>query len=137
MKKRPLKKGWYNATIVDAKFTTKKRPCPVKYTFCVDSGQDAWQCVIQTIDPKSSLYDDFISGMRYLPYQEPTDALFPLEFIGQRAKIHVDRTIDGDVIRNIILEWDLPVGKPEFDVTKEPSEHKYYKEKNGRDLPVI
>jgi hypothetical protein len=136
MKKKPLKKGWYNATIVDARFTTQKRPSPVKYTFCVDSGPDAWQSVVQKIDPKSSMYDDFISGMRYLPYQDPKDALFPVEFIGHRAKIHVDRVIEDNVIKNIILEWDLPVGRPEFDVTKEPSESKYYKEKNGRDLPI-
>lgn len=135
-RKRPLKPGWYNTTIVQARFVSKKRPTEIEFVFCVDTGEHAWQVVKARIHPSSALFEDFLEGLRFIPTQEPHEHLFPFEFVGIRTRILVDRKVDGDVVRNTVISWDLPIGKATYDVTKEPSDDKYFNEQKGRSLPI-
>ncbi len=135
-RKRPLRAGWYNTTIVEAKFVSKKRPTNIEFVFCVDTGDNAWQSVKTKIHPESALFEDFLDGIKYIPQQEPHEHLFPYEFVGIRCRVSVQRVVEDGVIRNVAVGWELPIGKADYDVTKQPTDEKYFSESKGRDLPI-
>ena len=132
MKRTPLKEGWYDTTITQ--ITQEERSW--RFVFTVDTGDFAWQSVTNTFRVGSARLDELFRDLLIIPVLEPGDPLYLQQFLGHRAAIKVDRVVDGNFIKNVILQLDIPIGKSGYDVTKGPSEDKFYKNKIGRKLPL-
>jgi hypothetical protein len=132
MKKKPLKDGWYETTITQVQDDNRH----FDLVFTVDKGPDAWQSVLQKFRKGSARVEELFQDLLIIPVVEPDDPLYVQQLLGHRASIKVERVVDGNFIRNVIVQFDLAIGKPEYDVTKEPTEDKFYKTNVGRKLPL-
>jgi hypothetical protein len=105
----------------------------------IDSGEFAWRHVIERLPVVGSGLGRLkrmceLIGIVWVG--DPADDDFPEQFVGFRGTMDVDMATDGNVIRNIIKTWDVVLGKPEFDVTRERSDEYFFTQKNTKKLPI-
>lgn len=62
--------------------------------------------------------------------------IFPLQFLGRRAKISVDILHEGNFTRNIITYHQVALSPPEENVIKSRSVSHFYENQVGRKLPI-
>ena len=108
-------------------------------TFKIDAGQHKWRTLKDTfyLDEGGMVsFWDMCSGLNYEPYEDTNDPFFPLQFIGQRAKVKVDREIDGRFKVNRIIEYKVADVPAEVNVSKEKDNSHFHHTKNNRRLPI-
>lgn len=109
-------------------------------TWKVDVGEHKWR----------TLVDEFYLGdeyglnslwnvckeIKYEPYKNIEDELFHLQFYTKRAKVYVDRAIDGQFKINRIIEYGLPDIPDQVNVCKPKDDSHFFENKNKRKLPI-
>lgn len=107
--------------------------------FTIDTGEFAWRNIIKNIplkkEPLNKLQKDLLLG-GFFCILDTSSELFTEQFIGERFKIKVDRYVDGAVVKNVIIEYDIADTRPQHDVTRERSDDYFFKKTDGRDLPI-
>lgn len=107
--------------------------------FTIDSGEFSWRNVLKNIplNKKSleNLQKDLLLGGFFCILDQQSE-LFYSQFIGQRFKIQVDRMVDGAVVRNVIIDYDVAETSAEFNVLKEKEDSHFFEKTQGRDLPI-
>ena len=130
-----LKTDWYNFTITDA----YKEEDFLVLCFTVDTGEFSYRHVIQKFELSKQSIERLINKFKdagFVIISDITNLFFTNQFIGLRFKGKVDRHVNGDVIKNVIIELKEPSEKPSYNVLKEKSDSHFYKEKKGRELPI-
>lgn len=137
-----LPKGWYSATITQARFEEINGHDRVVIVYTIDSGEYAWRNILVSYPNNErglkKLFND-MEEMNYIVYLGKGD-YFTQQFTEppKRAMIHVDRYVSDreGVVKNIILERKINKTKPEYDVLKEKSEEHFHENNKGRKLPL-
>lgn len=110
-----------------------------RLTFKVDVGEHAWRTIKDTFYTDEAGWVkiwDMCNGINYEPFEDEDDPMFLLQFLGMRAKVKVDRTIEGQFKVNKIIEYGLADVPEETNVMAEPDDSHYYNVKQKRSLPV-
>jgi hypothetical protein len=105
----------------------------------IDSGEFAWRHVLERLPVVGSGLGRLkrmceLIGIVWVG--DPADDDFPEQFVGFRGTMDVGMAIYGDTIRNVIKTWDVVLGKPEYDVTKERTDDYFFTQKNTKNLPI-
>jgi hypothetical protein len=107
--------------------------------FTIDTGEFSWRNILREIpcNKKSleKLQKDLLLG-GFFCILDTESELFYEQFIGKRFKIQVDRTVDGSVVRNVIIDYDIADTPPEYNVLKEKEDSHFFNKTKGRDLPI-
>lgn len=133
-----LPDGWFNVTITQSYVKEHNKVNWLYLCFTVNTGEHAYKHIIRKYPINSdglSLLESNFLEMKFLVYKNPKSDLFLEQFIGLKSNVHITRYVDGDVIKNTIIEMKQMVGEPEYDVTRPKTEEHFHKRNKGRKLP--
>lgn len=133
-----LPDGWYNATVTQSYIQERKQTEWLHVCFTVNTGEHAYKHIIKKYPVNSDgleLLESNFLEMGFLVYKDSSSDLFINQFKGLKSNIHVTRFVDGDVIKNTIIEMKKMIGEPEFDVARPKTEDHFHKRNQGRKLP--
>ena len=132
--KSPLTPDVYEFTLTQAYIENER----MVLCHTVDTGPKAYQHVLERIPLRGAglgRLKRMCESLNYVWIGDPDDEDFPVQFIKLRGRMRVDLATDGNVIRNVITNWELSMRRPEYDVTKEKTEEFFFQSKKPKPLP--
>lgn len=127
----------YMATIVHANFEKNK----FYHWWVIDTGKYIGQKI--SIEYPCTDFGDMLIQRVCKRIRKPVigsvvdmSDIYPLQFLGRRAKISVDIKHTGNFTRNIITYHQMALAPPEENVIKSRSVSHFYENKAGRKLPI-
>ena len=133
--KSPLTPDIYEFTITQAYIENER----MVLCHTVDTGPKAYQHVLERVPLRGAglgRLKRMCESLNYVWVGDPDEQEFPLQFIKLRGRMKVDMTTDGNVIRNVITNWELSMRRPEYDVTKERTDEFFFQQKKPKKLPL-
>lgn len=138
-----IPKDDYMATIVHAEFakTKKSKKLRLYLWWVIDTGTHIGHKISEEY-PCTDFGDMKLKRMcnrtktKMYGSVKGKGSIFPLQFLGFRGKISVDIKHEGNFIRNIITYHQVALHPPEQNVIKNRSVDHFFKEQNGRKLPI-
>lgn len=133
--KSPLTPDVYEFTITQAYIDNER----MVLCHTVDTGPKAYQHVLERVPLRGAglgRLKRMCESLNYVWVGDPDEQEFPLQFIKLRGRMKVDMTTDGNVIRNVITNWELSMRRPEYDVTKERTDEFFFQQKKPKKLPL-
>lgn len=136
-KKNLIPKGWYHATIRDA----REHEGFLRLTWTIDRGKYVYRNIIE----KFRLNDEGLAQLKikmdeldYVIYENYEDDFFFEQFTTTefRSLLHLDRAVVSDNIKNVILERKFPEKPKDYNVKKRKDERFYNQNNKGRSLPI-
>lgn len=136
-----LPSSWYEATIAKASTSEWMNYPHLHLLFVIDRGQYLWRHLFKRYPLNSRGMDRLENNFKDMGFFVVTDYnsdLFTEQFtqVNMRASIQVDRMVDGDVVKNVIIQLAPAEHKPEIDAHRQKTDDHYYQEQRGRDLPI-
>ena len=133
--KSPLTPDVYEFTITQAYIDNER----MVLCHTVDTGPKAYQHVLERVPLRGAglgRLKRMCESLNYVWVGDPDEQDFPIQFIKLRGRMKVDMTTDGNVIRNVITNWELSMRRPEYDVTKERTDEFFFQQKKPKKLPL-
>lgn len=128
-----LPTNWYHATVRDYE---KDKNGVLTLLWTIDTGEFAWRNLKPSFDPELfHKLEEMCSSIGFTMVEEPDSEWFGEQFIGLRARLSVDRYIDGKFVKNRIIEYAPPQMSAEYNVLKEQTDDHFFANPIQRELP--
>jgi len=132
-RKGVLPTDWYPASITT--YETDKNKFTLVWT--IDRGEYSWRHIKRTFILPEEDYkiEDMCRSIGFEQLESSDSDWYGEQFIGLRARLSVERHIDGKFIKNTIIEYAPVQMEPEFNVLIEQTGEHFFENKKGRELP--
>lgn len=130
--------GEYEFTITQAYPVEGDKGDRVAFCHTINTGPHAYSHIIDKYPLKGSglgRLRRMCQALNHVWIGDTTDPDFLEQFIGLRGVMTTTLTSDDSTIRPVILDWQVSMRRPEYDVTKEKTEEFFFQSKKPKPLP--